>query len=57
MSYLIGMAEGGYIKTVEKVAEAINKLGLPMIAAAVAIVTAGMLWLPDKLLLLFENLM
>src|SRR5258708_25158007 len=45
------MAEGGgYTDVIGKVADAINTLGLPKLALAVAVVAGGLLWLPDKLL-------
>jgi hypothetical protein len=44
------MAEGGITETIGKVADALKKLGLTTLAFAVAVLAAGMLWLPDAAL-------
>jgi hypothetical protein len=40
----------GLKETIEKVADAINKIGLSKLALTVAILAAGLLWFPDKTL-------
>jgi hypothetical protein len=42
------MADGGITELIGKVADAIKSLGVTTIAAAVAVVAAACLWLPDR---------
>lgn len=42
------MAEGGIKETIDKVADAIRKLGLPLLALAFALVACALLWFSDS---------